>query len=206
MSDGDAIGAEAVRWAREAIREALGFTRGRPLDRGLPEIWREPRGVFVTLRRYPSAELRGCIGFPRPTRPLLEALREAAVAAALDDPRFPPIRPHELGRLTVEVSILTAPEPIAETDPAARLSRVRVGVDGLILERHRQSGLLLPQVAVEQGWSAEAFLRGVSEKAGFSPTAWADPETKLYRFQASIASERSPGGEITVGAPGPERP
>lgn len=206
MSESDALGREAVRRAREAIREALGFTRGHPLDRGLSETWREPRGVFVTLRRYPSAELRGCIGFPRPTHPLLQALREAAVAAALDDPRFPPIRPHELGRLTVEVSILTVPEPIVEADPAARLARVRVGLDGLILERNRQSGLLLPQVAVEQHWSPEAFLRGVSEKAGLAPTAWADPETKLYRFQASIASESSPEGEVTVGAPGPERP
>ncbi|EQD46883.1 AMMECR1 domain protein, partial [mine drainage metagenome] len=143
MADDDGIGPEAVRRAREAIREALGFTRGRPIDRGLPAVWREPRGVFVTLRRYPSAELRGCIGFPRPIRPLIEALREAAVAAALDDPRFPPIRPHELGRVTVEVSILTVPEPIVETDPAARRARVQVGRDGLILERHRQSGLLL---------------------------------------------------------------
>jgi len=201
MSDLSALGPEAVRKAREAIREALGFTRGRPLDRGLPAIWQEHRGVFVTLRRYPSSELRGCIGFPRPTRPLIEALREAAVAAALDDPRFPPVRPHELGRLTVEVSILTVPEPIGGATPAARLAQVRTGVDGLILERDHRSGLLLPQVAVEQRWGPEAFLRGVSEKAGFAPTAWAEPETRLYRFQALIASERSPEGEVTVTAP-----
>ena len=206
MPDPDALVPEAVHRAREAIREALGFTRGRPLDRGLPATWQEPRGVFVTLRRYPSAELRGCIGFPRPTRPLIEALREAAVAAALDDPRFPPIRPHELGRLTVEVSILTVPEPITGPTPEARLAQVRVGVDGLILEREHRSGLLLPQVAVEQRWSPEAFLRGVSEKAGFAPTAWADPETRLYRFQAQVASERSPEGEVTVAARAPARP
>jgi len=94
------------------------------------------------------------------------------------------------------VSILTVPEPIVETDPAARRARVQVGRDGLILERHRQSGLLLPQVAVEQGWGPEEFLRGVSQKAGLEPTAWTDPETNLYRFRASITSERTPEGEV----------
>jgi uncharacterized protein (TIGR00296 family) len=193
MPEPPEIGPTALRIARESIQEALGFTRGRPRDSALLGVWKEPRGVFVTLRRFPSAELRGCIGFPRPSRPLLEALRAAAVAAALEDPRFPPVRPHELEWLTIEVSVLTAPEPIGSTDPAERLRAVRVGTDGLILERGRASGLLLPQVAVEQGWGPEEFLRGVAEKAGLSPTAWTDPTTAIYRFQASVFAEPSPG-------------
>ena len=155
------------------------------------------RGVFVTLNGPGSTEdrLRGCIGFPYPVKKLGVAVSEAAVAAATEDPRFPPVEPSELNSITVEVSILTPP---ADLDfPRRQLPpHVRIGLDGLIISRPPESGLLLPQVATEFNLDQVEFLSQACLKAGLPPDAWLDPSTRVQVFQAEIFSERTPRGEI----------
>jgi hypothetical protein len=196
-----ADGALAVRLARASVARVLG-TATRPgkvaadgTDRS--PIFAEPRGAFVTLRRHPGGSLRGCIGYPLPVLPLREAIARAAVSAATEDPRFPPVRGPELATLTVEVSVLSVPVPVRGTGPEAILREIRVGRDGVIVDGYGTSGLLLPQVAPEQGWSAEELLEGTCEKAGLAPRAWRDPKVKLRRFEAEVFTERSPGGDVT---------
>jgi len=187
-----------LRLARAAIVASLpGRERFDPeaLVRAssLPPLFAHPRGVFVTLKEHPDGALRGCIGYPLPRYPLGLAIARIAPAAAFDDPRFPPVRAAELDGLRIELSILTVPEPIDDPDPADRLARVRVGIDGLILEVGDAAGLLLPQVAPDQGWDAPAFLAGLCEKAGVADDAWRRPDARLYRFQADVVGERAPG-------------
>jgi AmmeMemoRadiSam system protein A len=123
-----------------------------------------PRGAFVTLTK--KGALRGCIGFIEAVAPLYEVVRRSAVYAASEDPRFPAVAVSELRDLAVEISVLTPPRPIA--DPGL----VRVGKHGLIAESAGRRGLLLPQVAVENGWDREEFLSQTCVKAGLPPDAW----------------------------------
>jgi uncharacterized protein len=199
LSDED--GARAVRLARATLVGALGASgaasRPGPLDADeLSDVFREPRGAFVTLRKHPSGELRGCIGFPLPVHPLGRAIGEAAVSAAREDPRFPPVRASELSSLSIEVSVLTVPVPLASRAPAERIREVRVGRDGLIVDGFGMSGLLLPQVAPEQGWDSEELLAGTCEKAGLPPYAWKDPRVRVRRFEADAFEEKFPGGPV----------
>ena len=165
-------------------------------DGELPPIFSEPRGAFVTLRRHPGGELRGCIGYPLPVLPLGEAVRSAAVSAATEDPRFPRVRAAELPSLTVEVSVLTLPVPLRASRPDEVVREVTVGRDGLIVDGYGTSGLLLPQVAPEQGWSSEELLEGTCEKAGLPARAWRDPKVRVRRFEAEVFYERAPGGPV----------
>ena len=190
----------ALSMARRAIEQALGPAPppdpAAPFRREpLPGVFDGPRGVFVTLQRFPDEALRGCIGYPLPDLPLRVALPRAAVAAAVEDPRFRPVRPAELPRLVVEVSVLTVPVRIEVPRPEDRVHEVEVGRDGLIVEGFGRSGLLLPQVAPEQGWSAEELLDGTCEKAGLPPAAWRNPAVSVRRFEAEVFRERVPGGE-----------
>lgn len=194
-------GALAVTIAREAIQRTTGPSPSRDAaapfrDRRLPAVFSEPRGVFVTIRRAASGALRGCIGFPLPVFPLGVALPRAAAAAAVEDPRFPPVTERELANLTVEVSVLTVPEEITAATPAGRLASVRVGRDGLIVDGDGTSGLLLPQVAVEEAWDARRFLAETCVKAGLSPESWTSPRLRFRRFQAEVFREERPGGAV----------
>ncbi len=146
----------------------------------------EERGVFVTLKK--DGDLRGCIGFPEPVFPLKEAICKAAESAALKDPRFPPVKPHELDKITIELSILTLPQEMT-CNPEERPQKVRVGTDGLIVENPRGRGLLLPQVPEEFGWDATEFLRHTCLKAGLPENAWKEPETRIFTFQAEVITE-----------------
>jgi uncharacterized protein len=190
----------ALQLARRALEQALGPSPdpdpAAPFERErLPPVFDEKRGVFVTLRRFPGDELRGCIGYPLPVLLLRTALARAAVAAALEDPRFARVRALELSKLSIETSVLTAPVVVPAHEPAQRVRSVRVGRDGLIVDGFGTSGLLLPQVALEQGWTAEEFLNGTSEKAGLPRHAWRDSRVTVRRFEAEVFRERSPGGE-----------
>jgi uncharacterized protein len=193
-------GTRAVRLARSSLVATLGGpsrsgTR-RATEDDLPPLFDEPRGAFVTLRTYPGATLRGCVGYPMPVLPLRTALVQAAISAATEDPRFPPVRAPELDALTLEVSVLGVPTPLLSARPEDRAQEVVVGRDGLIVDGYGTSGLLLPQVGPEQGWTSEELLEGTCEKAGLPPGAWRDPKVKVRRFGAEVFAERSPGGDV----------
>ncbi|MDH4123549.1 MAG: TIGR00296 family protein [Thermoplasmata archaeon] len=190
----DADGEKAVRAARMIVESYVNKRKLTNLD--LPEEFSENGGVFVTLKTHPDEELRGCIGYPEPIMPLRDALIDSAISAASRDPRFPPVSSAELPELTVEVSLLTPPEPINVSNPDELLSKVKIGEDGLIAERGWTRGLLLPQVPVEWNWGVEEFLRETCRKAGMSREAWRDPETKFYKFQAEVFSEEKPNGNV----------
>ncbi len=196
----DADGERAVHLARVAIERSLdvGAPRGSALpdDEGLPRAFHEARGVFVTLKQFPSGELRGCIGYPLPVAPLGTAIRDVAVAAATEDPRFPPVAPSEMDALTVEVSALTIPQVVPGSDPRAVAAAVVAGRDGLIIDGYGTSGLLLPQVATEQGWGAVELLEGTCQKAGLPPDAWQDRRVRVRRFEAEVFVETRPHGAV----------
>jgi len=190
----DSEGERAVKAARAIVE---GYVKnGDAPQVEVPENFRKKGGVFVTLKTYPGDDLRGCIGYPEPIAPLEDALVDSAISAATRDPRFYPVRGDELSKLVVEVSLLTPPEPITVGDSKELLGKVVIGEDGLIAERGRWRGLLLPQVPVELGWGVEEFLMQTCVKAGLEPSAWKDPKTRFLKFQAEVFSEESPNGKI----------
>ncbi|HEX4574241.1 MAG TPA: AmmeMemoRadiSam system protein A [Gemmatimonadales bacterium] len=169
---------------------------GRPLPSvpGVPGAALK-RGAFVTLTE--RGALRGCIGHLAADRALGPVVRDMTVAAAQDDPRFPPVTPDELPSLAVEISVLSAPTPLG---PPVAAAAVAVGRDGLVVRRGPHVGLLLPQVATEYHWGPEAFLAATCRKAGLGPDGWREPETEVFTFQADVfgearaaASERGDG-------------
>jgi len=187
-------GAEAVKLARKSI-EYYSATGSRWREKAGNDKFLKERGVFVTIEEYPSMELRGCIGFPYASKQLWEAIIEASIEAAFHDPRFLPLKAEELEKILVEISVLTQPKEI--TGKKSELhEKIEIGKDGLIIQRGHRSGLLLPQVAVEQKWDSEEFLRECCKKAFIPEAAWQSAETKIFRFQAQIFSERTPGGQI----------
>jgi len=187
-----------VKLARKAVEEHLkkGEVIGVPKD--APKKLTEPCGVFVTLnsRRHGKRELRGCIGFPYGTTPLARAVIESAINSATQDPRFPPVSFEELDQIVFEISVLTPPQPINVEKPQDYPSEIRIGQDGLIVEKSYYKGLLLPQVPIEWGWDEEEFLSQCCVKAGLSPDCWLTKGTKIFKFQAIIFEETSPGGEV----------
>ena len=191
-------GSYLVKLARKAIENYLrtGKTISTPKD--VPTRLAEKCGVFVTLNSVSSGkkELRGCIGFPAPVMPLVKAAIDSAISAAVSDPRFPQVKPNELGSIVVEISVLTPPELIKAKAPDDYPKLIRIGKDGLIVERGLSSGLLLPQVPVEWDWNEEEFLSHCCLKAGLPPDSWLVSGTKIYRFQAIIFEEESPNGKV----------
>ena len=141
-------------------------------------------GAFVTLTI--GGELRGCIGYFEPVHPLIDAVEGAAVKAALDDHRFPPVRPGELPRIRLEISVLSSKVPVHSLD------EIVVGRDGLYIEADIARGLLLPQVAVEYRWDAERFLHHTFRKCGLPPAPIGAPGITLFRFTADVFSEPAP--------------
>jgi uncharacterized protein (TIGR00296 family) len=190
----DEDGKLAVRIARAIVESHV--KHERPPEFKIPEILKNNGGVFVTLTTYPEDELRGCIGYPEPVMPLIDALKDAAASAASRDPRFPPVRAQELKKIKVEVSLLTPPVEICVEKPRKLVECVKVGEDGLIAQRDWARGLLLPQVPVEWKWDAEEFLCQTCVKAGMMPDAWLQKDTKIFKFQAEVFSESKPGGEV----------
>ena len=192
-----------VKLSRKAVNEYLTNFIKIEIPSNTPEKLKEKRGVFVTIERIVKnedglwrRELRGCIGFPEPVYPLAEATIEAAISAATDDPRFPPMLPEELKNVVFEVSVLTKPELVIYQDPSELLEKIRIGRDGLIIEKGMFRGLLLPQVPVEYRWSVEEYLSQACLKAGLPPDSWRYSKVKIYTFQAQVFAEIFPEGEI----------
>jgi AmmeMemoRadiSam system protein A len=176
----DADRAALLRLARGALVAAVTGREGPPLPEG--EGVRQRRGAFVTLEA--DGALRGCVGHVRPDRVLADVVRDVAVAAGRDDPRFPPVGAGELASLRIEVSALTPPVELG-----AAPERIVIGRDGLLVRRGDAAGLLLPQVAPEYHWGPRAFLAAACRKAGLARDAWREPGTQLFTFQADVFSE-----------------
>lgn len=190
----DEDGQLAVRAARAVVESHV--RREPPPDLGLPAGFRRKSGVFVTLTTLPDGSLRGCIGYPEPLLPLEDALRDSAISACSRDPRFPPVRAGELDRIKVEVSLLTPPDEVVAKKPSELPKLVKVGDDGLIVQRGLNRGLLLPQVPTEWGWDSKEFLSQTCLKAGLPPDSWLRDGTKVFKFQAEVFSEEDPRGKV----------
>ena len=161
-----------------AVVEATATRGPRPaLEQGdLTPGLLAPAAAFVTLRE--GGQLRGCIGMMRYEMPLWINVRDSAIAAARDDPRFLPVATSELPEIDLEISVLEPPAQI----PDAR--QFVVGRHGIVVERGGCRALLLPQVASEMGWGAEQMLEAVCRKAGLPGDAWRDRSTRLYVFES----------------------
>lgn len=149
-----------------------------PEFKDLPEILKQPYGIFVTITKH--GNLRGCIGHIIADQPLYKSCQEMAKAAALQDPRFNPVSEKELPELKIEISVLTPPERVTD------LKDIVIGRDGLIIRRGYQSGLLLPQVATDYGWNVEEFLEQTCIKAGLPEDAYKLEGTEIYQFSAQV--------------------
>lgn len=189
-----------VKLARNAVEKYLKTRKILAMPENVSPKLMEKCGVFVTLNsvKHGKKELRGCIGFPFPSEPLAKAVIEAAIDSAARDPRFPSVTLKELDSIVFEVSVLTPPELISINKPTDYPTRIKVGQDGLIVERGSWKGLLLPQVPVEWNWDEEEFLCQSCIKAGLPPDNWLLKDTKVYRFQAIIFEELEPKGKIAL--------
>ncbi|WP_342450009.1 AmmeMemoRadiSam system protein A [Thiorhodococcus minor] len=165
--------------AAESIAKAL--EQGSPWvpsPSDYPERLREPRATFVTLEM--DGDLRGCIGALEADCPLVQDVAHNAFAAAFQDPRFAPMTESELPRLTIKVSVLSVPEPIAFASEADLLAQLRPGVDGLILKDKRHRGTFLPAVW-EQLPNPIDFLAHLKRKAGLPMDDWSD-DLEVLRY------------------------
>ncbi len=144
---------------------------------------KEKRGAFVTINK--NHQLRGCIGYILPVKPLYQTVREVAEEAALHDPRFMAVRPNELSHLQIEISVLTVPKPLKNKD----LSKIKIGRDGLIIRKDGYQGILLPQVATDYHWNRTEFVEETCRKAGLPRDAWKDPDTEILYYSAEVFGE-----------------
>ncbi|MCJ7719577.1 TIGR00296 family protein [Candidatus Bathyarchaeota archaeon] len=187
-----------VKLARRAVKEYLETKKVPETTTRVPEKLLQPCGVFVTINSIENEEkeLRGCIGYPYPTDPLGEAVIQSAISAATQDPRFNPLTKDELDKVVFEVSVLTPPQVLEVKRPQDYPSKIRIGEDGLIIEKGMFKGLLLPQVPVEWNWDQEEFLCQCCIKAGLPPDNWLLPSTRIQKFQAIIFEEETPNGRV----------
>ena len=183
-----------VKTARRIITEYLKDGHNAELEQQFQENFAFKSGVFVTLKN--SIGLRGCIGYPLPNKKLFNALMDATISAATEDPRFPPVKYEELDSITFEVTVLSPPTTIQVSDSEEYLSKIKIGQDGLIVKYGYNSGLLLPQVPIEYGWNEREFLEYTCEKAGLPKDFWQNNEVEIQKFEGIVFKEKYPNGEI----------
>jgi AmmeMemoRadiSam system protein B/AmmeMemoRadiSam system protein A len=173
--------ATLLKIARTTIEKVV---RGEPVPKfpvDSPDLL-EDRGAFVTITE--DGNLRGCIGYIIPVKPLYLTVREVAESAALRDPRFNPVKPNELPHLHLEISALSVPRKIKNAE------EIQVGVHGIIIRKGYHQGLLLPQVATENGWDRKTFLEYTCRKAGLPLNAWQEEDTEIEIFSAEVFGEQ----------------
>jgi AmmeMemoRadiSam system protein A len=144
------------------------------------EVFAQHCGVFITL--HVAGKLRGCIGVIEAKESLGASIAKCAFGAALEDPRFTPLQPEELPRMHIEVSLLSAPQPVLA-------EQIEIGKHGLLVQQGIRRGLLLPQVAVQHRLGREEFLRETCHKAGLPGDAWQERDTSIYGFTCEILEE-----------------
>jgi AmmeMemoRadiSam system protein B/AmmeMemoRadiSam system protein A len=173
-----------LRIARNTLESYIRSGK-RPDVKPLTPRLGEKRGAFVTLHEH--GELRGCIGYVEAVKPLYEAVSEMAVAASTEDPRFPPVQVEELDSIEIEITVLSPLRPLPSPDS------VIVGKHGLVIRKGFRSGLLLPQVPVEQGWNREQFLMHTCLKAGLPPNSYKEKDAQLSCFTGQVFGEKELG-------------
>lgn len=173
--------ADLLAIARKSLEDHLLRQHAPAYEVSLAEL-HAPAAAFVTLTH--RGELRGCIGLSEAFRPLHETVAHCAIAAATEDPRFTSVRAFELAEIRVSISVLSPLERLL------RPEHIEIGRHGLMVRRGGRRGLLLPQVAVEQGWDRFTFLRQTARKAGLTPEAWQAEGTEVFLFEADVFSER----------------
>jgi uncharacterized protein len=167
-----------IRRAHTVARRALGIRPGVPAPEPAGRLL-EPGRVLVTWKR--DGRPRGSSGSTEAVSPVAEEVERCAVAALLEDPRFPPATARDYPRLTVEIAILGPLEPIHSPDA------VEIGRHGLSVEKGSRRGLLLPAVPLEWRWDAVELLDQLCLKAGLAASAWTEGrDVKLYRFEAEV--------------------
>jgi len=173
-----ALARQGVTAAVKGIRDVEEVLGGKSAENPLLN---ESRGVFVTLKQ--EGTLRGCIGTLQTEEPLYRAIVSAAISAAVRDPRFQPLSEEELEGTDIEISVLTPFVVVAD------IEEISAGEHGLYMQKGYQAGLLLPQVAVEYGWSRIEFLEQCCRKAGLEKDDWKDEDTKIMIFSAHVFEE-----------------
>ncbi|MCL2006761.1 MAG: AmmeMemoRadiSam system protein A [Treponema sp.] len=166
--------------ARETITAKLEGRKPSYNEADLPEA---KCGAFVTLRNRQSRQLRGCIGRIFSNEPLPQTIRTMAIQSGFNDPRFPPLSREELREVSIEISAISPMEPC--TNP----EKVEVGVHGLYLIYSGRSGILLPQVPLEQGWNREEYLEYICIKAGLPANSYSKEGAEFYTFTATVFEE-----------------
>lgn len=191
LHDGEIL----VKLARESVEKS--FVNEKPDFSNIPEKLKKKGAAFVTIDKLIGNKkyLRGCIGYIEPVKPLYMTIHEVALAAAFEDPRFPSIVISELPFLIYEISVLS---PIRKLigKPEDRPRLIKLGKMGLIARRGLYSGLLLPQVPIEEGWDEETFLSYTCLKAGLSTDCWLDASVDFYYFTARIFTEEYPHSKV----------
>jgi len=168
--------------ARKSIETYLATGEKLQVSEIDPVLTKE-MGAFVTLNEH--GDLRGCIGNMFGTEPLYLTIRDMAIESATQDPRFAPVESAELKDIEIEISVLSPMEKVKDA------SSIQLGVHGVMVKRGFRSGVFLPQVATETGWSKEEFLSNLcAHKAGLPPDAWKDKSTELFVFSAEVFSEK----------------
>jgi AmmeMemoRadiSam system protein A len=173
-----------LKIARKSVETAVRTGQPYECSTGGLEALAQERGAFVTLTK--NGQLRGCIGYVAPLKPLYLAVRDVAMMAALRDTRFRPVTASELGDLQYEISVLSPLRRVMD------VQEIRVGQHGLLIHTSDHEGLLLPQVASEEKWDRATFLEQVCYKAGLPERAWQDAGADLFRFTALVFGEHRP--------------
>jgi len=181
-----------VRVARKAIETFL--ETGKVVYPEAPSKLRKMAAAFVTLLTYPKRELRGCIGYVEPIKPLIETVVDVAIAAATNDPRFYPVSLNEMNSIVVEVSVLGDHKVYKPAYEA--LKDIDIGTTGIIIRRGPFSGVLLPEVPVEYCWDSETFIAETCVKAGLPPDCWLYEDTEAILYRGRTWSEVEPKGRV----------
>jgi len=168
-----------LRLARQTIEHYLKSGK-TPEVKIEEEYLKEKRGAFVTLKV--NDQLRGCIGYPLPYKPLHETIIDVAISAATQDYRFSPLSYEELQEVKIEISVLSLPELIKD------VKQIEVGRHGIIITKGPNKGLLLPQVPLEYDWDLETYLRHGCLKAGLDEDEW-KKEVQIEVFEAQVFAE-----------------
>lgn len=170
---------ELLKIARDTVVAVVTDGKAPPVETGSPGL-NGPNGCFVTIKQ--QGRLRGCIGNFISDQPLYRLVQEMALSAATRDPRFYPMKPHDLEEFKLEISVLSPLRKIQSVE------EIQVGRHGIYIVKGSYRGVLLPQVASEYGWDRDTFLRHTCLKAGLPENAW-QKECDIFIFSAQVFGE-----------------